>query len=357
MSKYTGKVIEFHILQSFPVSCLNRDDVGSPKTAIIGGVTRARVSSQCWKRQVRLAMHDYEEKYGIHLGVRTKRIAQLFADACVKCGADQAEAELCAKAMAEALTKDTLFFISERECSAFAEYAKENNFALSNVKLKDLTKKLEGVSKKVLNKGLDALDIALFGRMVAQAPDINVQAAASFSHAISTHKVVPEIDFFTALDDISSEDATGSAHMGTLEFDSATYYRYVSIDVGMLAHTLGMEEESEKGALMKAIEAFIRALFVAIPAARQNTQSAACPWEFAHVYVRKGQRLQVPFEEPVRCKNGEGYLVPSIERLEGYLKGKEKMMGSMFGKKADFVWGQNEQYSIDDLIHDVSESL
>lgn len=357
MNKYTGKVIEFHILQSFPVSCLNRDDVGSPKTAIIGGVTRARVSSQCWKRQVRLAMHEHEEKYGIHLGIRTKRIAQLLADACVKCGASQNQAELCAKAMAEALTKDTLVFVSKRECSAFAEYAKENNFKFADIKAKDLTKKLEGISKKVINKGLDALDIALFGRMVAQAPDINVQAAAAFSHAISTHKVVPEIDFFTALDDFPSEDAAGSAHMGTLEFNSATYYRYVSLDVGMLAHTLGLEEESEKPSLIKAIEAFIRALFVAIPSARQNTQSAACPWEFAHVFVRNGQRLQVPFEESVRCKSGEGYLAPSIERMEGYLKGKEKMMGSMFGKGADFVWGQNESYSIDDLIRDVSESV
>lgn len=180
MNKYTGKVIEFHILQSFPVSCLNRDDVGSPKTAIIGGVTRARVSSQCWKRQVRLAMHEHEEKYGIHLGIRTKRIAQLLADACVKCGASQNQAELCAKAMAEALTKDTLVFVSKRECSAFAEYAKENNFKFADIKAKDLTKKLEGISKKVINKGLDALDIALFGRMVAQAPDINVQARPHF---------------------------------------------------------------------------------------------------------------------------------------------------------------------------------
>lgn len=353
MSDYTGEIIEFHILQTFPVSCLNRDDVGAPKSALIGGTPRARVSSQCWKRQIRLAMHAYEEKCGIHLGIRTKRVAELLLNACQKLGVTQEQAEACCNKMADVLTKDTLLFVSKRECDKFAEYAKSIDFDSKKVNDKELFKE----AKKVLDKGIDALDIALFGRMVAQAPEINVQAATAFSHAISTHRVSSELEFFTALDDLSGEDESGSAHMGTLEFNSATYYRYISLDVGTLAKTMGLEGEDGRENLAKALEVFVRALFVAVPSARQSTQSAACPWEFAHVYVRRGQRLQVPFEAPVRSQNGEGFLVPSINSMEEYLANKEKMMGSMFEKKADFVWGKDKDYSIDSLIKDISRSI
>lgn len=356
MNKYTGEIVEFHIIQSFPVSCLNRDDVGSPKSAIIGGVQRARVSSQCWKRQVRLALHDFEKSLGIQLGVRTKRVAKMMAEACSEAGATQEQAQACGEILANAVaSKDTLYFVSHKECRAFAGYAKEKAFDLSQTK--DVDKDLKKLAKKELDKGVDALDIALFGRMVAQSPEINVEAAASFAHAISTHKVASEIDFFTAMDDLPEEDKAGSAHMGTLEFNSATYYRYISLDLGTLAHTLGLETESDEdgAAMKKAVEAFIRALFVAVPAARQATQSAACLWDFAHVYVRHGQRLQASFEEPVRSQNG--FVKPSVERLETYLQDKESLWGSMFGKKADFVWGRDPKFSIDALIDSVKEAL
>lgn len=325
--------IEFHILQSFPVTCLNRDDVGAPKTAIIGGTTRARVSSQCWKRQVRLAMKDF----GIKLGVRTKKVEALLQQAVVDVGADEVAATACAQKMAETLSDDTLLFLSGTEAAAFADYAKALAFDASKIKDKDLAK----VAKKALSSAVDALDIALFGRMVAKAAEMNVEAAASFSHAISTHKVSNEVEFFTALDDLQTEP--GSAHMGSLEYNAATYYRYISLDLGQLAQTLG------EGQLKQAIAAFTQALFVAVPTARQTTQSGASPWEFAKVFVRRGQRLQVPFETAIKAQNG-GYLQPSIAALKDYLAKKEKLSGSLFGKVADFEWGEDENFSIDDLI-------
>ncbi|MGB0468948.1 MAG: type I-E CRISPR-associated protein Cas7/Cse4/CasC, partial [Pontibacterium sp.] len=219
---YKNTRIEFHIMQSFPVTCLNRDDVGAPKTAVVGGVTRARVSSQCWKRQVRLAMPEF----GIKLGIRTKKVAELFNKACLAIGADEVQAEVCSSKMAAALSDDTLLFVSDTEAKAFATYAQTLEFDASKLKDKELAK----VAKKALTPAVDALDIALFGRMVAKAADMNVEAAASFSHAISTHKVSNEVEFFTALDDMPGEQ--GSAHMGSLEFNSATYYRYISLDLG-----------------------------------------------------------------------------------------------------------------------------
>ena len=325
--------IEYHILQSFPVTCLNRDDVGAPKSAVVGGTPRARVSSQCWKRQVRLAMQDF----GIKLGVRTKKVAELLADAMQRAGADETAAGLCAGKIAAVLSDDTLLFISATEADAFAAYARELGFDAAAVKEKELGK----VGKKALNPAIDALDIALFGRMVAKAPDMNVEAAASFAHAISTHKVTNEVEFFTALDDL--QDEPGSAHMGSLEFNAATYYRYISLDLGQLAQTLGPDAD-----LKAAIEAFTKALFVAVPAARQTTQSGASPWKFAKVLVRRGQRLQVPFETAVKAQGG--YLQPSISALKDYLGKKEKLSGSLFGKVGDYEWGEDENFSIDDLI-------
>lgn len=332
--------IEYHILQSFPVTCLNRDDVGAPKTAIVGGVSRARVSSQCWKRQVRLAMQDL----GVKLGIRTKKAEELFTRACLDGGASEAHAAACGKKIADQLTDDTLLFVSDSEAAAFAAYAAELEYDDSKIKDKELAK----VAKKALTPAVDALDIALFGRMVAKAAGMNVEAASSFAHAISTHKVSNEVEFFTALDDMQEEP--GSAHMGSLEFNSATYYRYISLDLGQLSQTMGSDD------LKKAIAAFTQALFIAVPSARQTTQSGASPWEFARVMVRKGQRLQVPFETPVKARDG-GYLQPSVEALKNYLDKKEKMTGSLFGKLGSYEWGENENYSIDQLITDLQSHV
>jgi len=339
-NSYRNTRIEFHILQSFPVTCLNRDDVGAPKTAIVGGVTRARVSSQCWKRQVRLAMHEL----GVKLGIRTKKAEEIFVRACQQAGASESQAAACGKKIAEQLSDDTLLFVSDTEAEAFAAYAQELAFDDSKIKDKELAK----VAKKALTPAVDALDIALFGRMVAKAAEMNVEAAASFAHAISTHKVSNEVEFFTALDDL--QDEPGSAHMGSLEFNSATYYRYISLDLGQLAQTMGADD------LKKAIAAFTQALFIAVPNARQTTQSGASPWEFARVLVRKGQRLQVPFETPVKAREG-GYLQPSIDSLKAYLDKKEKLAGSMFGKLAAYEWGENDDYSIDDLVADLQSHV
>ncbi len=339
--------IEFHILQSFPVTCLNRDDVGAPKSAIVGGVSRARVSSQCWKRQVRLSLPNF----GIKLGIRTKKVAELVAKHCLQAGASDLQATTCAAKIADLLADDTLLFISDSESAAFAGYAQKADFDADKIKDKELSK----VAKKALTPAVDALDIALFGRMVAKAADMNVEAAASFSHAISTHKVTNDVEFFTALDDLQTEP--GSAHMGSLEFNSATYYRYISLDLGQLAQTLGQDDlPASSENLQQAIAAFTKALFVAVPSARQTTQSGASPWEFAKVLVRQGQRLQVPFETPVKAEQG-GYIQPSVTQLKAYLAKKENLSGSLFGKLGDYEWGERDDYNIDQLIHDLQSHV
>lgn len=372
-NQYKNVRVEFHILQSFPVSCLNRDDVGAPKTAQIGGSTRARVSSQCWKRQVRLAMHEL----GIVHGDRTKLIANLVARGCEELGASPDQARNCGSKIEQIFIKkseagkkggksieeedvepsekdktDTLLFLSPKEVSTLANVFKKAGFVpelvITQEKPKGQVKEVEGLIGKITEE-MDALDIALFGRMVAQAAELNVEAAASFAHAISTHKVANEVEFFTALDDLSEEP--GSAHMGSLEFNAATYYRYVSLDMGQLVQTLGSDDR-----INPAVDTFVKALYTAVPSARQTTQSAASPWEFAKVFVRKGQRLQVPFETAIKADQG-GFLKPSIAALTEYLVKKEKLYGSLFGKIAEFTFGENVDFNIDKLVDAIKEAI
>jgi len=365
---FKSQIIEFHILQSFPVTCLNRDDVGSPKSATVGGTTRARVSSQCWKRQVRLAMQEL----GIIHGERTKLISEMIAKVCRAKGATDEQAKACGDKIEQIFIKkkedkkpkkakegevaeetteeashdktDTLLFLSPKEIDILAEAFLKEGFSPDKViTQKDPKKQAKEMAALIgpVSEAVDALDIILFGRMVAQAAELNVEAACSFAHAISTHKVSSEVEFFTTVDDIDTDP--GAAHMGSLEFSSATYYRYISLNLGQLYDSLAGQS------LPEAVEAFTKALFVAVPSARQTTMSGASPWDFAKVLVRKGQRLQVPFETAVKAKEG-GFLQPSIQSLSDYLSKKEKLHGSLFGKIGEYTFGEDENFSIDALV-------
>ena len=353
---FKGQRIEYHILQSFPVTCLNRDDVGAPKSAMVGGTPRARVSSQCWKRQVRLSLHEL----GISVGLRTKLMSSMVAKECVALGASEEQALSCGEVAAsffgtvENGSSDTLIFVTQTEAKAVALAFKENNFIVgkedkeadkkkSKEEKKEAKKsqvQIDKVMKEAINLAIDGLDVALFGRMVASAPTMNVEAAASFAHAISTHKVSNEVEFFTALDDNSKEQ--GSAHMGSLEFNAATYYRYISLDLGQLWQSLNGSH------MIESVEAFTKALFIAIPSARQTTMSGACPWEFARITVRKGQRLQAPFEDAVKANKSGGLLDSSKTALTEYFKKQEVLWGSLLGKMGEIEYG--DKNGIDEVV-------
>ncbi len=322
-NRYTNRHLEFHILQSFPVSCLNRDDMGAPKSAMIGGVSRARVSSQCWKRAVRMKMQEL----GCPIASRTKLVAGAIAEECLALGATQEQAAACGEWTAKAFTKtvkdgvsDTLFFLSPSEAKGIAKAFQDAGF--KEIKAGDLQK----IAKAAMNSARDGVDIALFGRMVANAADMNVEAAASFAHAISIHRVDPEIDFFTAVDDCKADDVSGSAHMGSLEFNSATYYRYISLDLGQLAENMKTEE------IAPAVETFMKALFQAVPAARQTTMTAATPWDFAIVTLRKGQNLQIPFNSAVKVTRENPDMVANgIAELKKRFEETKAFYGSLYG--------------------------
>ncbi len=321
------RLIELHILQSFPVSCLNRDDVGSPKTAVFGGVNRARLSSQSLKRAIREYAQDNlpDARFG---GERTKLIVGPLTEALKKHGvtdeksaADHAAhiadklAKLDAKSVKEGETPQvgTLTFLAPSEIDSIARQVAE--LVKENPKSKDYDKKLDKFCKAA--GLLDGADIALFGRMVASLPSLTLEGAAMFSHALSTHKADNDLDFYSAVDDRKSKDEDAGAGMiGTLEFSSAVYYRYAAINLDLLAdesHLAKLSVDDRR----KVVDAFIRATLQAVPGARKNSMNAhTLPGGVLGTFKSAGQPVQLSnaFEEPVRPKSG--LLAESIARMK-----------------------------------------
>ena len=317
MSQPNMRLIELHILQSFPVSCLNRDDVGSPKTAVFGGVNRARISSQSLKRAIREYAQDNlpDARFG---GERTKLIVQPLADALRKHGvADEKAVAEHAANIADKLAKldgksgkngetpqvGTLTFLAPSEIDAIA--AQVAALLAENPKAKDYEKKLDKFCKSA--GLLDGADIALFGRMAASLPSLTLEGAAMFSHALSTHKADNDLDFYSAVDDRKPKgDDAGAGMIGTLEFASAVYYRYVAINLGLLAdqdHLARLSVEERR----KVVNSFIRAALMAVPGARKNSMNAHTrPGSVLGTFKSAGQPVQLvnAFETPVRPRSG-----------------------------------------------------
>jgi CRISPR system Cascade subunit CasC len=334
-------LIELHILQSFPVTCLNRDDVGAPKTAIFGGCTRARVSSQCWKRAIRSYAKDKAPVFG---GQRTRLILGQLEKLFAQAGNEQQSARALAIATSEAIstldnaekgTVKTLVFFSPQELQAVAdamlsagigddigvacnENAEKNKREKAAKKVKDAAKK---AVKALGNKVKDAADIAIFGRMVADDHTLTVEGACLFSHALSTHTVSNEIDFFSAVDDVKPEDDAGAGHIGTLEFNSACYYRYVGLNLHLLEKDSHLKHFSDEERAT-VVKTFLEASIMAVPTARKNSMFGFNPPVFVLGLRREGQPLSLvnAFEKAVRIKSDSGYVEPSKEALKNHWK-------------------------------------
>lgn len=294
-------LIEIHMLQNHSPSNLNRDDTGSPKECVFGGVRRARISSQCLKRSIRRSPLFQEEMAG-HLASRTRRLPQLVRESLLASGVAEDLAEIAAKKasgfgnkegkeQAEVKTAQTMF-LTDADVAAVTETllaaAKEAGSAkkFEKVPAKDLQAKAQEQGFRPIT-----VDIALFGRMITSEAFRNVEAAAQVAHAISTHKVDHEFDYFTAVDDLKTpveaeeEGDAGADMLGDVEFNSACYYKYFSIDVAglvdnLIARSAGRKdipepEQADARALAATtIDAFVRAAATVTPTGKQNTFAA-----------------------------------------------------------------------------------
>jgi CRISPR system Cascade subunit CasC len=316
-------IIDIHVIQTVPPSNINRDDTGSPKTAVYGGQRRARVSSQAWKRATRDAFDSLLDVS--ELGVRTKQVVELIGDTITaqqpllkERAGELATAVLEAAGIkikparkAEAPAESGyLLFLSNRQVDALAELAIESAAAAGDGK--PVITKTEARARA---DRAHSVDVSLFGRMVADASDLNVDAAAQVAHALSVHTVANEYDYFTAVDDHKNDDDAedaGAGMIGTVEFNSSTLYRYATVDVDRLQDNLGDAE-----ATRRAVEAFVRAFVASMPTGKQNTFANRTLPDAVLVVVRETQSINFvgAFEEVVTDTETGGRIATSIRRL------------------------------------------
>jgi CRISPR system Cascade subunit CasC len=333
-------IVEIHALQNFAPSNLNRDDTGAPKDALFGGTRRARVSSQCLKRSIRqyfLGLVEQEALASDDVAFRTKRLLDDLVKSLVDKGRNKGEAEekarLALAAMELTVKEDGkteyLLFLGQREISGIADIINEKWDYITASDTAPTEGKKPGKAKKQasqnadpeLKKALDkvfnggkAVDVALFGRMLADMPEKNQNAACQVAHAISTHSVEREFDFYTAVDDLKPEDTAGADMMGTVEFNSACFYRYAVVDWEKLVENL----QNDRELAAKGLRGFLEGFVVAEPTGKQNTFAAHNPPEFVAISVRRNtapRNLANAFETPIRVKKDESLTRKSAEEL------------------------------------------
>lgn len=342
--------IELHLIQNFAPSNLNRDDTGAPKDAIFGGQRRARVSSQCFKRAIRLAASEHELVPKAHRGIRTKKLKSLLLERLK--GRDHAEAEAkieVALAAAGLKLKDDgkteyLLFLGDNEVAGFAALIDQHwdELAIGNGDKKSKKDAKANVPPEIVKKaksvldGGKAVDVALFGRMLADLPAVNQNAACQIAHAISTHRVEREFDYFTAVDDRGEPDESGAGMIGQVEFNSATLYRYAVIDARKLLANL----QGDRDLTLSAVEAFVQAMVRAIPTGKQNSFAAHNAPEFVGICLRHGAPLNLAnaFEKPVSSRQNAALTEQSVTALSAY----EDKLASVYA-------AQNDQWACLDL--------
>ena len=368
--------IDVHVLQTVPSSNINRDDTGSPKSAIFGGVRRARVSSQAWKRATR---RDFATYLGdSDRGIRTRRIMTDLVtriqrrdpSLTVEQALDLAKSVMAAAsgikfekpkrtkkqdadtASTEIDLSQYLIFISNQQLERLADLALTGRDGAAIDK---------AAAKSALKDG-NGIEVALFGRMVADDTAYNVDAAVQVAHAISTHAVETEYDYFTAVDDAKPDDEDAGAGMiGVLEFNSSTLYRYATINLDQLLENLG-----DSAVTGRAVEAFVRSFVESMPTGKQNSFANGTLPDAVLVQVRERRPVNLvgAFEDPVVTKPGVSLSVQSAQRLAEQAQQVDTAYGSkpsasyllaVGSDVAAALAGTGEPVSMDTLVAKVGE--
>ena len=329
--------VELHMIQNFSPANLNRDDTNNPKDCEFGGVRRARISSQCIKRAIR--WHPlFKQTVKMDPAVRTRRLVRKLREQLASRGHPDDEVELVASTFPQALTTkemqpkkaertDVLMYIGQNEVDLIVNALEDNwtqivqeTKAFQDDPKKSKTPTVKNVVKqifKAIEREASMPDVALFGRMLASQKVFERIAACQVAHAISTHRVTMEMDFYTAVDDLNPEDTAGAGMMGFTGFDSACFYRYARIDWKQLVKNLGDDADLAR----RTVAGFLRAAVAAVPSGKQNAFAANNPPSFLLAVVRRdgmGWSLANAFEKPVYPSGGSGLVRPSVAALDGY---------------------------------------
>ncbi|MCJ2543327.1 type I-E CRISPR-associated protein Cas7/Cse4/CasC [Thermostichus vulcanus] len=358
--------LELHLIQSFPPANLNRDENGMPKSTVFGGRPRARISSQCQKRAVRKFYQDYADLDPAQFADRSRNWIPQLKSNLVKAGIPAEQAEIAARlALQEGLKLEfndkqeakTIVFLGRTELDAMANILTKNWTAiepgLSGDKPEFPTEIAKTIQKALIETGKPG-DVALFGRMMASLPTVNVDAAVQMAHAISVNTLQQEFDFFTAVDDLGSSEDTGADHMGETGYNSSTYYRFATLDTEQLARNLGGTEH-----LGSIVKAFAEAFIHAIPSGHQNGFAAHTRPAAVMAVVRQGQPISLvdAFEEPVAPKGGKSLLENAVKALDVHWTDLTKMYGEMGVKYKGIVTRTTLAKQLESLAPVLKESV
>ncbi len=342
-------LVEVHILQPVPPANLNRDDVGSPKDTWFGGFPRARISSQAQKRAVRRHFSNLELLSPEDRAVRTKwLIERELVPRFPRRPPEEVKRVAVAALRAIGLDADEsdyrtqyLLFLGKREIDTFAQTLNEhwNTLLAAGAEgkqkgAKDNKRVARERGPEAVRKALDAIlnggravDVALFGRMLADRPELGMEAACQVAHAISTHRVDREFDFYTAVDDLAPREEAGAGMMGDVEYYTATFYRYGNVNLNLLARNL----QEDRDLAARGVEAFLRGFILTLPSGKQNTFAAHSPPKFVGLVVQENgmpRNLAAAFEKPVRPAEGKSLTGVSVEALTRYWKELDRTYGA-----------------------------
>lgn len=365
--------IDIHALQTIPPSNINRDDTGSPKSAFFGGVQRQRVSSQAWKSVIRRDFESHLDRS--KLGVRTRLVADKVV-ACILDFAPEFDADSAEEAVIQAFTavgnskKHVKLERQEGEKRISDRAVSNAALFLSNQQIDKLAQAIieakgEKIPPKQVKEILNTehgIEIALFGRMVAEAADFNVDAACQVAHALSVHGSEPDFDYYTAVDDVirASDDATGAGMIGTVEMASSTFYRYANINLDALNANLGDTSVSVEAAL-----AFVRAFIESMPTGKQNSFAARTLPDAVIVTIRNDRPISYvnAFEKAIT--EVEGRRVAAARALASEAKNIEEAYGYepvasyvlALGELKEELAGLGESVSLKGLLESLEAQL
>ncbi|WP_020412384.1 type I-E CRISPR-associated protein Cas7/Cse4/CasC [Microbulbifer sp. SSSA007] len=357
-----SRFIQLHVLTAYPPANLNRDDLGRPKTAKMGGYDRLRISSQSLKRHWRTSdlfqrALGREAENGL-VGTRSKRQGVLVFEKLLRLGVAEKKAKLWAQRIAEQFGK--LKKSEKDNPSADLEIEQLVHLSLAEQKgIEDLLHKLAAEGREPEKSELDllrrenmAVDIALFGRMLASKPAYNIEAACQVAHALSVHSVVIEDDYFTAVDDLNNHGKdNGAAHLGEAGFAAGLFYSYICINKEQLIDNLG----EDKSLADRTLAALTETILKIAPAGKQNSYAsrAYASYVLAEVGDQQPRSLSVAYLKPVD-RYSEDYAQEAIDALQGQLHNFDKVYGQCADSRY-ILNAVNGQGSLRELLAFVSE--
>ncbi len=358
-------LIEIHMLKNFPATNLNRDDTGAPKNCIFGGVQRGRISSQCLKRSWRTSPLFQKEMEG-HLGTRTRKMPQMVVNHLKENGVAEEYLPVVQKKLtgfANKTGKETdtgetsqIVIYSPEDISAIADVIQSEIENCGNVKefekkkATDIEKLVKGAETRPIS-----LDIALFGRMVTSTAFANVEASMQVAHAFSTNKILMETDFFTAMDDlIDGNEDLGSAMMGEVDYNSACYYIYASLDVDKLETNLCHSTDVNE-IVHTAIPSLLRTMAYTNPSGKQNTFAGH---SLPSAVLVECKEMPIPvsyanaFVKPARADHNHDLVVNSIKSLIDQVHNTAACFPSLsIAKRIWFCAVKDEELKIDESVN------